>query len=71
MNLTFFLIEVGVVAAFIAFCVVLTLTEPDFRPPGRRFRVTDRELRRFLKASATARPRLAARLLTCRFRRYP
>jgi hypothetical protein len=69
--MTFFLIGGGMVLAFIAFCVVLSFADPGFRP-SRRFRVTDRELRDFLKAHAPAavRPGRVARLLACCFRRY-
>jgi hypothetical protein len=69
--MTFFLIEGGIALAVIVFCVVFTFADSGFRP-SRRVRVTDRELRDFLKAHAPAavRPGRVARLLTCCFRRY-
>ena len=60
----------GILAGFIVFCAALTFA-PAFRPSRRRFRISDRELRDFLKTHAPAadRPGRVARLLTCRFRR--
>ena len=58
----------GIVAAFLVFCVALTFA-PAFRPSRRRFRISDRELRNFLKARAPDSPGCAARLLACCFRR--
>jgi hypothetical protein len=62
---------VGMVVGFILFCVVLTFA-PAFRSPRRRFRISDRELRKFFQvhAPAAVRPGRVARLLTCCFRRY-
>jgi hypothetical protein len=46
--MTFYLIEAGIVAAFLVFCAVLLLADPA--PPSCRTRVTARAWREFTAA---------------------